>query len=508
MQKKIRVMLVDDEYLAIEDLKTLIDWNALGFEICAAACSGRQALHAFETTPVDLVITDISMPGMSGITLVEQLKQKNSKLLFLLLTAYAEIDYMKSAFQLGVEDYLIKNEITPSLLCEKLRKIRERYIASLNQSYSFLQKRLQKYFSDIDSLLPEDLPVLPQGNFFYLILAPDIIIPWTEDLILGRKFSVSKMIDAAMPITEGYQTANFENICSVVAYNNKILLLLHLPESISTSSLLEKMQRFSVGLVQELWQQCTLSFSAFYSYIPMDLKKIHQDYFSKQKNIRARYFLGCRLCETLDSSRLFIHSEKISLSEEDLKNAFKNPEVNFSDFLNNLFDDIITAHNYYGFSHLISICFSFLLKQDEENSISFEHADLSDISHIRQFILQSAAQLYASKNPNLPYEIKEAIGYITKHFHEESLSVQEIADAISLSATHLSRVFKIATGDTIWDYLTKLRIRKACQILRTSNVKIYEVAEMVGYTSPQYFSQVFQKQIGVKPLDYRKKERS
>ena len=84
MQKKIRVMLVDDEYLAIEDLKTLIDWNALGFEICAAACSGRQALHAFETTPVDLVITDISMPGMSGITLVEQLKQKNSKLLFLL----------------------------------------------------------------------------------------------------------------------------------------------------------------------------------------------------------------------------------------------------------------------------------------------------------------------------------------------------------------------------------------------------------------------------------------
>ena len=126
----------------------------------------------------------------------------------------------------------------------------------------------------------------------------------------------------------------------------------------------------------------------------------------------------------------------------------------------------------------------------------------------RIFILQSAAQLYASKNPNLPYEIKEAIGYITKHFHEESLSVQEIADAISLSATHLSRVFKIATGDTIWDYLTKLRIRKACHILRTSNVKIYEVAEMVGYTSPQYFSQVFQKQIGVKPLDYRKKERS
>ena len=88
MQKKIQVMLVDDEYLAIEDLKTLIDWNALGFEICATARSGRQALHAFESAPADLVITDISMPGMNGITLVEQLQQKNPRLLFLLLTAH------------------------------------------------------------------------------------------------------------------------------------------------------------------------------------------------------------------------------------------------------------------------------------------------------------------------------------------------------------------------------------------------------------------------------------
>lgn len=507
MQKKIRVMLVDDEYLAIEDLKTLIDWNTLGFEICVTARSGRQALCAFGTTPVDLVITDISMPGMNGITLVEQLKQKNPKLLFLLLTAYAEIDYMKSAFQLGVEDYLIKNEITPSLLCQKLCNIRERYISSLNQSYSFLQKRLRKYFSDIDSPLPEDLPVLPQHNFFYLILAPDIIIPWTEDLLLSRKFSASKMIDAAMPFTESYQTPDFENICSVAAYNHKILLLLYLPENISTGSLLEKIQRFSAGLVQALWQQCSLSFSAFYSYIPMNLQKIHRDYFSKQKNVRARYFLGCRICEALDSPRLFIHSEKISLSEEDLKNAFKNPEVNFSDYLNGLFDDVIATHNYYGFSHLISLCFSFLSKLDEENAISFEQADLSDIFHIRQFIVRSAARLYADKNPNLPYEIKEAIRYIAKHYHEESLSIQEIADAISLSATHLSRVFKTATGDTIWDYLTKLRIQKACHILRTTNAKIYEVAEMTGYTSPQYFSQVFQKQMGVKPLDYRKRER-
>ena len=104
MYHNIRVMLIDDEYLAIEDLKTLIDWNSLGFEICSTACSGRQALHIFKENPADLVITDISMPGMDGISLIEQLKKQKSDLLFLLLTAYAEVDYMKRAFKLGVQD--------------------------------------------------------------------------------------------------------------------------------------------------------------------------------------------------------------------------------------------------------------------------------------------------------------------------------------------------------------------------------------------------------------------
>ncbi|WWR16404.1 response regulator [Lachnospiraceae bacterium JLR.KK008] len=507
MQKKIQVMLVDDEYLAIEDLKTLIDWNALGFEICATARSGRQALHAFESAPADLVITDISMPGMNGITLVEQLQQKNPRLLFLLLTAYAEINYMKSAFQLGVEDYLIKNEITPAILQAKLYKIREKYLASLSQSYSFLQKKLRKYFSDSSCAVARDLPEISHGSFLYCILAPDMILPWIEDLLISQKFSIPRIIDTAMPLVETYQYPGIENYCSVSAYNNKIIILLRMSENISTSSLLEKMQHFSDSLVQELWRQCALSFSAFYSYIPMDLERIHEDFFSKQRAVRARYFLGGRLRESLDSPRLFIHNEKIALTEDDLKNAFEKAQPNLIELIEEMFDTVIAGHNYHGLSLLVNVCFSFLSKR-MENPLSLEDADLTDIAHIRAFIIQAVKELYENHNPDLPYEVKRAIQYIEDHFSEESLSIQEIAEEIGLSSTHLSRVFKTATGDTVWDYLTKLRIRKACRILRTSNAKIYEVAEMTGYASPQYFSQVFYKQIGVKPLDYRKKERT
>ena len=147
MKRNIRVLLVDDEFLAIEDLKTIIDWESLHFKIVATARSGKQALNILKNTDVDLVITDIMMPGMNGITLVEKVKEFNKEIIFLLLTAYAEVDYMKNAFHLGVEDYLIKDEITPTSLAQKLQYIQNKYERNRELSYSYLQKKLHNYFS-------------------------------------------------------------------------------------------------------------------------------------------------------------------------------------------------------------------------------------------------------------------------------------------------------------------------------------------------------------------------
>ena len=115
MSHLLRVLLVDDEYLAIEDLLSMINWEENGFEIVGTARSGKQALKLLSEKPVDLVVTDISMPGMDGITLIEEARKNFPDLVFLLLTAYAEIDYMKRAFQQGVEDYLIKDETDASV---------------------------------------------------------------------------------------------------------------------------------------------------------------------------------------------------------------------------------------------------------------------------------------------------------------------------------------------------------------------------------------------------------
>lgn len=509
MCKKIRVMLVDDEYLAIEDLKLLIDWDKLGFQITSCARSGRQALHNLELYPADLIITDISMPGMDGIRLIEQLKKRKTVPLFLLLTAYAEIDYMKDAFRLGVEDYLIKDEITPEILRQKLLLIREKYIASERLSYSFLQKTLQSYFTDIHAALPAELSCIPHTGLLYCILAPDLLLPWADEPVPLKKPSVSRLISSALPFLEGFEQDGVENLCSFSAYNNKLLVLLHIPKTASTSRVLEVIRRFSQALVRELYTQSGASFSCFYSSSPMELEKLHLDYFSRQKSIRARYFLGPRLAEPLESERLFITNQKLELSVEDLKAACANPEIRLSGFLSELFTKVIKEHNYIGLSHLLNVCFSFFLPEGGIVQKRLETVDFTDIAGICAWIAETAEILEAAQNSSssCSRETQRALAYIAAHYSEYQLSVQQLADEAGLSVTHFSRIFKQDTGETVWDYLTSFRIQKACEILRDTDARIYEAAGKTGYSSPQYFSQVFYRIVGVKPLDYRKKVR-
>lgn len=507
MGHKLKVIIVDDEYLAIEDLKNLIDWDGLGFEITATARSGRQALHLPEIRTADLIITDISMPGMDGISLIEALKRQNSRLLFLLLTAYAEIDYMKRAFQLGVEDYLMKDEITPALLTEKLLLIREKQESSCRLSYSFLQKNLQAYFCDSSAAFTDPDKMLPDSGLFYCILAPDLIFPWVDELLLTKKVSLSRIIASALPFVENYQAEDVENLCALAAYNNKILVLLHMPQTTSTSHVLDVLLRFSTNLIQQLYAQLSVSFSCFYSTVPMTLARLHQDFFARQKSIRARYFLGCRLTKALDSPSLFITNQKLPLSKEDLQAVYEDPQVSLSDFLDRQFAQVIKDHNYIGLSHLINLTFSFLLQLCIAPA-QLEQIDFTDIFCIRAFLIKKAREAETQKNSACSRETCRALSYIERHYGEEQLSVQDLAKEAGLSITHFSRVFKQDTGETVWDYLTGYRIRKACEILQSTDAKIYEVAELCGYSSPQYFSQVFYKLIGMKPLDYRKKEHS
>lgn len=507
MEKLISVMLVDDEYLAIEDLKTLIDWHSIHLEIVSTARCGSDALRKFEASPVDLVITDISMPDMDGITLIEKIKQLPvSQPRFLLLTAFEEMAYMKRALSLGVEDYLVKDEITPEILIRRLSAIRSRICASNRESYSFRQKSLQHYFNDRAAYCPQ-LEGVPGKNLLYLVLVPDVISPWSDTRMLLQQTAVIKMIDTALLHVESFTFDKLENICAVSAYNNKIIILLHAGIMLSTQQLITALLDCSRQLTASLLQNYALSFSCFYSYIPMDIQTLHKSYFKYQEKLRAHYFLGSRTISALDSEKLFITNQKIAVTELTLQTMYEDTGSDLHSFLQEQFHLIQDSHNYLGFIQLVSSCFSFFERNFDTLPYNVEELSLTDFQAARAFILDTVSRLYEARNPQVSYETRQAISYIAENYSKIDLSIQEISSQIGMSVTHFSRIFKNDMSETIWEYLTSYRIRKACQILRTTDAKIYEIAEKVGYSSPQYFSQVFIRKMGQKPLDYRKKER-
>ncbi|MCR4695438.1 MAG: response regulator [Pseudobutyrivibrio sp.] len=127
---------------------------------------------------------------------------------------------------------------------------------------------------------------------------------------------------------------------------------------------------------------------------------------------------------------------------------------------------------------------------------SGEH--LGDIPQIYQNLSQQIKD-----NSGMSEIMSQVIGILESEYKKEDLSLQELAEKVGLSVPYLSRIFRKEAGCTFVDYLTNLRIRKAIALLHEEDLKIYEIAESVGYTSQQYFSLVFKKKIGISPIDYR-----
>lgn len=507
--QKIRVLLVDDEYLAIEDLMDMVSWDSLGFTIVGTASSGRQALEKLRNLQIDMLITDISMPGMDGITLIERIKPTRPNIHFLLLTAYEDVGYMKRALHIGVEDYLIKDEITPESLSEKLRHIRNKYTAHSEQTYSYLQKSLHSYFSSRDNLTPEIPTSLNGGRFYHcLLISDDLFLPLIRAASQDPFDSLPQIstTEQVLQFIEQFEYHPVELICSFSIYNNEILTLFcisQMPDELSESLVLRD---FCSSLIEGIRANLHVDFSCFYSTSLMHLPQIKASLSQTIYNVRARYFMARQTVLPLDSGLFFIDNSAISFSASDISTHLQTEDFHtFETWFLGLWKHVKDMHMYMGLFQLISGSLQFLKQSDHALTIDGMIADKLDINQLAKHILSCFKELYQDRIQSSSAGLKKALQYIDSHYGMEKLSVQEVADVTGFSVNHFSRIFKKETGDTFVNYLTGYRIQKACELLAGTDKKIYEIAEEVGYSTPQYFSQVFIKYKKMTPLEYRKK---
>lgn len=509
---KIRVMLVDDDRLAIEYMRGIVEWEELGYEVVAAAYNGKQALRFLDQYSPQLVITDISMAHMDGIELCQKIREKSKEVRVVLLTAYGEFEYARQAVQLGVDYYLIKDEVDAEYMKERLLALRELIANQVKISQIMFQKMLIDYFQMDEKYveaLYQDKSVTKflKLNYYYAIFEKN------SPVIIGKRTMAE---DEDMSVfLEHCMKAAFENGMEIFLHSliphGRILLVLENKESSEyevQKSLLFSMKKTQRQLETDMNCRCTGYISAY----PVKFRDVYEMLTGQNSIFNCCLFTGI--------GKIYNMEEKCwkNTGFPEIESGYFQKAVEAGDFLEKiqlLYKKCLENQvNSRSFAECIEDVYQ-ILQNEEKKQLSLQHQQEVKLENYYDFeeAIQGLCKYYekireAGKNSVLKKEfrpeVKKTMEYIQGHFQETQLKVSDIAEHLKLSESRISVIFKKETGKTLIQYLTELRIENAKKLLKNTELKVYEIAEAVGYSNSQYLSNLFYKEVGCFPLEYRK----
>lgn len=508
-----RVLIVDDEEHIRQGLKNVIDWNTFGFEIASEASNGQQALELAERLKPDLVIADIKMPEMNGLDMIKQLRLTGYSGYFILVTGFADFTYAQTAIRYGVKSYLLK-PIDERALAGELYSIRKELdasslVQSKQETFSVLtmEKLLEQFITGISTFetlsnLPDLNEFSESGNSFQIILIYFSLVNQEGNTME----SFHRMI----------QTFIADQSYKYLYSTNKTYAILSINRSKTNTLLFNKLQKnifaeFHINLLISIGKKVN------------SFEKLPESYKSADKLFNKLFLYGYKGLVSAESipqlreqppitaqemtKQLTLAIEYNSLSdinyylecwmnsfisrdasEMEVKTEYINLFINIVDYFNNLFPDIKKG---------------VFDRQGFIESAYLKDSIIELNGELKAFLGNIASEFEALHPDNI---IEKTLRYIDNNYNED-ISITSIAQALHYSRTYLGRKFKNYTGEFFTDYLDKVRVEKAKELLEKGYM-VYQVSEMVGYKSVDYFNIKFKKYENVPPSQYKKKKQT
>lgn len=530
----LKLLIVDDEEMIRDGIVKGIPWNQLGFEVTGEACNGLEAVEAIKKRIPDVVVTDIRMPEMDGIELMEYLAENYPSVRMIVLSGYNDFEYLKSSIRSNVFDYLLK----PTLISE--------FIDTFKKLRSVVEdeKQKEKEYEDLKKSLIENLPFLEN------IFLNQLIIGAYHDKseIEGKKkFYKLDMLDGRLAVVI-LEIDNLQNIKKEISEEKMQLLKLYIVKTADKISSEAVPSRFFMGndgciigicclnsgmrnlldvlkeIQKDIYQSRKLNISAGVSNIFEDIQEINTYLNQARQAIRQKLCLG--------SQSVVLFSDIENISEDnipaisfdvnhliDLIFAGKTEEISDDvtatlgclknkiykslEFVDSCILKLLFELDGYFFQYGLSIrnilgekgrgfqeiCFIDTLEQKAEWLLSV-------LTHISRIV-------NASRNDKVTRIIAEVTRYLEKNFSSNGICLESLAEQFKKSPPYLSKLFKEETGENFSDYLTRLRMEKAKELLRDVKIKVYEVPSMVGYADISHFSRKFKAYTGLSPSQYK-----
>lgn len=519
-----KVLIVDDEPIVKIALRSIISWEDYGYSVCATASDGIEALKLIQENQPDLIITDLKMPNMDGLSLIQELNKISYPGEILVLSNYEDFNYVRSALVMGAVDYLLKVSIQDTVLIQYLDKISEKLALSRNQTTITEQyetilkeqqnKKRQQIQKDYLENPGESIKLTPEESQII-----EDMLHNTYDLILIH-FQDFPSINKELLPKESIQSTLFEAFETISGYEllfmNPSDILIFLPEiprrNINTQAYVQKLSSlfqlyFSVepmiifkeeinGLEKlKKWYQTFQKITelSFYeelrvvkaeSYLPLHYVNFVY-YVDLAEELQKKYPEASGECQTRLLSLLTKFKEKHILPEV-ARTCFERI-VEMLEYLNH--DLSLQTHE-----HLVE------LKEKIKTSPSGEDLYLTIISALEAIFTP------APSDNQIQYkeEITKVIEYINQNYHHK-ISLASLSGYVNLSSGYLCRLFKSEVGISITKYINDLRMKKAMELIKKQEkeVSLKEIAISIGIEDQLYFSRLFRKYYGMAPSEYK-----
>lgn len=552
-----KLILADDEEDVREGLLHLIDWDSLGYRIMETAENGREAAELVEKHVPDVVVTDIQMPFMNGLQLAEWIREKYPATKIIILTGYEEFEYAQKAIRLGIDEYVLK-PFSAGELADILRKVKNQIdeemaakenVQLLTEHYRKNLPILQSQF--LSSLVSRRLPEaeiceksehynLELGGSGYMVSVIRIDTAPTRRAVSARSLEEDDSSHRSLSLkdTNDKQLQLFAvlNIADEIVQRNPFdkafihhdeVVLLSInrtgEESIAdrTLDLLEEI-RFSV----ERFLKLTVTVGAGSAIWHLSDAVI--SYEDAQKALDYRVILGGNKVIWIEDveTRQYVPLTIDDVREKELIRCLKvGSDQELENLLEELFSSLAgSSASYQDFQLYLLEILTTVIKVAKDIQVDldklfgdgtgflgqfakFAHADeakswfLEVCKKLKNFIASDRQSSYNKL-------VDEAKEYISANFGDNEISITKICQHLHISSGYFSNIFKKETKMTFVNYLMGVRMDAAQELLATTDLKAFEIAERVGFADPNYFSFCFRKKFGVSPKEYRSGARS